>query len=100
VAKKKTMVDELIDGVKSVANTGDDAPGKAGKLYERVVPVPHADVYSELPFELVETGGEPTEAAGRPKKVAPPSSTPAKKPVAKKVAKAPARKTAKKKAKR
>ena len=113
---KKTMVDEIIDGVKNAAGMSTDAPEAKGdksksnepqgKLYERIVRVPHADVYSELPFELVETGGEPTSAASRHKKAAPaparpPSKKPAaKKPAAKKAAKKPAGKAAKKATKR
>jgi hypothetical protein len=112
VAKKTTRVGDVTDSAKNAAAKMGDAASEAVEndapdtLFERVVPVPHADVYSELPFELVETGGEPTEAGMRPRRAAPAPRTPSKKPasnkpdgktgIAKKVTKAAGKKAVKK----
>ena len=56
----------MVEGVKTAAETmGHIAEEAAGiepenKVYERIVPVPHADVYSEVPFGLVEKNGVAT----------------------------------------
>src|ERR1700761_1802826 len=70
------MVDDMIDGVKNAAakigEIGDDTAGAAdsNKLYERIVPIPQVDTYSELPFALVEKGGVRDASGTRPKAAA------------------------------
>jgi hypothetical protein len=59
LSKKKTPIDDMIDDVKTAAAAIGEAVGVTDpKPYERVVPVPQVDVYSELPFALVEKNGE------------------------------------------
>lgn len=85
---KKSVVGEMIDGVKKAAGgishaARDTAGGAASKkLHERIVPIPPIDTYSELPFARVETNHEATSAAPKrdvPRKAA---SKPTKKPPA------------------
>jgi hypothetical protein len=63
VAKNTSVMDDMIEGVKSAAETMGKMAGEAvgiepeQKVYERIVPVPHADVYSSAPFRLVEKNG-------------------------------------------
>jgi hypothetical protein len=105
VAKKSTMVDEMIGDVKKAAGKIGEAVGAvaSGSRTERVVPVPQIDTYSELPFGLVEKQGVLTGTRPKPrfpevipvktaKKAAPPARA-AKKASAK--APAPAKKSAK-----
>ena len=110
MAKKKTMVDEMIGDVKKAAGKIGDAVGAvtSDKQVERIVPVPQIDTYSELPFGLVEKQGVLTGTRPKPqfpdvipaktgKKAAPPAKA-AKKASAK--AAAPAKKPAKSAAKK
>jgi hypothetical protein len=79
--KKKTVMDQMVDSVKEVASSiGDFADGTAtDKVFERIVPIPHVNVYSELPFALVDGHS----ATAPPKR----SSSAAKKKSARKVGK-------------
>lgn len=71
MAGKRTVVEDLIDGVKKAAakigEGADEATGadKPGKLYERIIPIPHINVYSEIPFELVEQDNPPARKVGK-----------------------------------
>ena len=59
MTRKKTPVDDMIDDVKTAAAAIGEAVGATDpKQYERVVPVPEVDVYSERPSALVEKNGE------------------------------------------
>jgi len=110
VAKKKTMVDDMIGEVKAAAGKIGDAVGAvtSDNQVERIVPVPQIDTYSELPFGLVEKQGVLTGTRPKPqipdvipvktaKKAAPPAKA-AKKASAK--APAAAKKSAKSSAKK
>jgi hypothetical protein len=83
VARKKSAVDDMIDDVKHAATSIGDAVGLTDPIQvERIVPIPQIDVYSELPFALVEKNGKrvvlekldkPAKVVAKPKKkVAPP----------------------------
>ena len=51
VARKKTVVDDMIDDVKDAATSIGEAVGMTDpKQVERIVQIPPIDVYSELPF--------------------------------------------------
>lgn len=69
---KKTVVNEVVDGLKdmaaSIGEATDEALGIApeNKLYERIVPVPPVARYSELPFARVDGSGTASPAKGRP----------------------------------
>lgn len=104
------MVDNMVDGVKKAAATvseaanvtaGNQAPDQ---LHERVVPVPQIDIYSEVPFALVERGGLATspvpdsksgKAAARSKSSARPPAKRADNKTTKKTFKKAAKKAAK-----
>lgn len=94
MTKSKTMIDDMIDGVKKAAAKVSEIGGKTAagdepnKLYERVVPIPQVDTYSELPFALVKKAGvegkpgksaKPTASFSKPKSKAKASSSSAKK---------------------
>ena len=116
MAKKKSMVDEMIGDVKKAAGKIGDAVGAvtSANQVERIVPVPQIDTYSELPFGLVEKQGVLTGTRPKPqfpdviptaakKKAAPPAKAAkkasAKAPAAtKKSAKSSAKKAVKKSA--
>jgi len=74
MAKKTNVMDDMVEGVKSAAQAvgqlADEAMGfePENKVYERIVPMPHADVYSELPFALVEKNGVASGTGGVPGK--------------------------------
>jgi cysteine synthase len=59
------VMDDMVEGVKSAAETmgriAEEAVGiePEQKIWERIVPVPHADVYSSAPFRLIERNGLP-----------------------------------------
>lgn len=93
MAKRQTTVGDMLDGAKTLAvSVVDTVEGVVQpKQVERIVPVPHIDTYSELPFALVERAGErvlPVEQ----KRSAGSGTRAAAKPSAAKAAKRPAKK--------
>jgi hypothetical protein len=101
--KRKTVVDDMIQGIKKAASRIGAAAGEAPgidaprKIYERIVPVPQIDTYSELPFALVQKAGD---GSTKSRKAAPAKSTGNQSPPRKQTAAAKAKKSVKKSAKR
>ena len=98
MTKKKTPIADLVDDVKTAAATIGEAIGVSEPtLYERIVPVPQIDSYSELPFALAEKNGKRVSAPVSSTPSAPnqpkQQAAPAKKPsISKKSAKTSAQK--------
>lgn len=60
MAKKQIKVGDMFEGAKKLAVNDVEAAESVAvsKQYERIVPVPQIDTYSELPFALVEKAGQ------------------------------------------
>ena len=58
MSRKKTVVDETVADAGDKTSRGADCV-ESPKLFERIVPIPQIDSYSEIPFALVQRNGKP-----------------------------------------